>query len=89
MKNVCKDLKEHMLKITIFFLNTTTNKKREETTKKEKLCYICKYEFNNIDKKYWKAQDHCYYTRLFRDVAHLISNLRYIRKKQSSSSFSE
>ena len=29
---------------------------------KQKVCYICKKEFDNNDKKQQKVRDHCHYT---------------------------
>ena len=44
---------------------------------KQKICYICKKEFNNNDKKNYKVRDHCHYTAKYRGAAHTICNLRY------------
>ena len=44
---------------------------------KQKICYICKTEFNNNDKKNYKVRDHCHYTSKCRGTAHNICNLRY------------
>ena len=51
--------------------------KEELYHNKQKICYICKKEFDNNDKKQQKLRDHCHYTRKYRDVAHNICNLRY------------
>ena len=54
-----------------------------EFYKKQKVCYICKKEFNTDknDKKtfrlYHKVRDHCHYTGKHRGAAHNIFNLRY------------
>ena len=32
---------------------------------KQKICYICKKEFNNNDKKNYKVRDHCHYMGKF------------------------
>ena len=51
--------------------------------KKQKVCYICKKEFNtdkndkNAFKLYHKVRDHCHYTGKYRVAAHNICNLRY------------
>ena len=39
-------------------------KKEEENHNKQKVCYICKKEFNTDygDKKHHKVKDHCHYT---------------------------
>ena len=44
---------------------------------KQKICYICKKEFNNNDKKNYKVRNHCHYTAKYRGAAHTICNLRY------------
>ena len=44
---------------------------------KQKICYICKKEFNNNEKKNYKVRDHCHYTGKYRGAAHNICNLRY------------
>ena len=53
---------------------------------KQKVCYICKKEFDNNDttkssslerKKQQKLRDHCHCTGKFRGAAHNICNLRY------------
>ena len=41
---------------------------------KQKICYICKKEF---DKKNYKVRDHCHYTGKYRGAAYNICNLRY------------
>ena len=61
-------------------------KKEEENYNNQKVCYICKKEFNNNDtaessslerKKNYKVRDHCHYTGKYRGAAHNICNLRY------------
>ena len=61
-------------------------KEQEENYNKQKVCYICKKEFNTSDttesssfesKKHYKVRDHCYYTGKYRGAAHNICNLRY------------
>ena len=79
MKTFCKDLREHATKI----INYEKKKMVPLTTKdetcynKQKICYICKKEFNNNDKKQQKVRDHCHYTGKYRGTAHNICNLRY------------
>ena len=64
MKKFCKDLREHSTKI----INYKKKKMISLTTKEEiyhnrqKICYICKKEFDNNDKKQQKVRDHCHYT---------------------------
>ena len=43
----------------------------------QKVCYICKKEFDTIDKKHHKVRDHCHYMGKYRGAAHNICNLRY------------
>ena len=79
MKKFCKDLREHATKM----INYEKKKMIPLTTKeeiyhnKQKICYICKKEFNNNDKKQQKVRDHCHYTGKCRGAAHNICNLRY------------
>ena len=79
MKKFCKDLKEHATRII-----DHEKKKIIPLTKEEKInynvqkvCYICKKEFDTIDKKHHKVRDHCHYTGKYRGAAHNICNLRY------------
>ena len=44
---------------------------------KQKICYICKKEFSNNEKKNYKVRDHCHYTGKYRGAAHNICNFRY------------
>ena len=48
--------------------------KEEIDYNKQKICYICKKEF---DKKIYKVRDHCHYTGKYRGAAHNICNSRY------------
>ena len=52
-------------------------KKEEEHYNNQKVCYICKKEFDKSDKKHYKVRDHCPYTGKYRGAAHSICNLRY------------
>ena len=79
MKKFCKDLKENATRII-----NHEKKKIIPLTKEEKInyndqkvCYICRKEFDTIDKKYHKVRDHCHYTGKYRGAAHNICNLRY------------
>ena len=79
MKKFCKDLREHATK-TIHYENKkiiSLTIKEEIYHNKQKICYICKKEFNNNDKKQQKVRDHCYYTGKYKGAAHNICNLRY------------
>ena len=77
MNKFCKDLREHATKI----INYEKKKMILLTTKEEiyhnrkKICYICKKEFINNDKKNYKVRDHCHYTGKYRGAAHNICNL--------------
>ena len=81
MKKFCKDLREHSTKIINEekkkMISLTTGKKIHYN--KQKVCYICKKEFDNNDnnKKQQKVRDHCHYTGKYRGAAHNICNLRY------------
>ena len=76
MKKFCKDLREHATKI----INCEKKKMISLTIKEEidynrqKICNICKKEF---DKKNYKVRDHCHYTGKYRGAARNICNLRY------------
>ena len=87
MKKFCKDLKEHATRII-----NHEKKKIIPLTKEEKInyndqkvCYICKKEFDTIDtakssslerKTNHKVRDHCHHTGKYRGAAHNICNLR-------------
>ena len=88
MKKFCKDLREHAMKIINYekkkMVPLTTEEKIHYN--KQKICYICKKEFNNNDttessslerKKQQKVKDHCHCTGKYRRAAHNICNLRY------------
>ena len=49
---------------------------------KQKICYICKKEFSNNEKKNYKVRDHCHYTGKYRGAAHNICNLGYKLPKE-------
>ena len=71
MKKFCKDLREHATKM----IPLTT--KEEIYYNKQKICYICKKQFDNNDKKQQEVRDHCHYTGKYRGAALNIYNLRY------------
>ena len=48
----------------------------------QKVCYICKKEFDNNDNDK-KIRDHCHYTGKYRGAAHNICNLRYKIPKET------
>ena len=76
MKKFSKDLKEHASKIINYekkkMIPLTTEEKIYHN--KQKICYICKNEFNNNEKKTYKVRDH--YMGKYRGAAHNICNLR-------------
>ena len=77
INKLCKDLREHVTKI----INYEKKKMIPLTTKekiyhnKQKICYVCKKEFNNNDKKNYKVRDHCHYMGTYRGAAHNICNI--------------
>ena len=56
--------------------------KEENNHNKQKICYICKKQFDTGDKKHYKVKDHCHYTGKYRGAAHNICNLRYKKPKE-------
>ena len=79
MTKFCKDLREHATKIIDYEYKDMIplTKKEEENYNNQKVCYVCKKEFDKSDKNYYKVRDHCHYTGKYRGVAHNICNLRY------------
>ena len=81
MKKFCKDLREYAIKIINYEKKDMIplTKKEEKNHNKQKVCYICKKEFDtgDNDKKHHNVRDHCHYTRKYRGAAHNIFNLRY------------
>ena len=79
MNKFCKDLRKHVTKIISYekkkMIPLTTKEKIYHN--KQKICYVCKKEFHNNDKKNYKVRDHCHYTGKYRGAAHNICNLRY------------
>ena len=79
MKKFCKNLRKHTTKIINYekkkMIPLTTEEKIHYN--KQKICYICKKEFNINDEKNYKVRDHCHYTGKYRSAAHNICNLRY------------
>ena len=75
----CKDLREHATKIINYEKKDMVplTKKEEENYNNQKVCYICKKEFDKSDKKHYKVRDHCHYIGKYRGSAHNICNLRY------------
>ena len=56
MKTFCKDLREHATKIINYEKKKMIplTKKEEENHNKQKVCYICKKEFDMNDKKIYR-----------------------------------
>ena len=79
MKMFSKDLREHVSKIINYEKKKLIPLITEEKIyhNKQKICYICKKEFKNNDKKNYKVRDHRHYTDKYRGAAHNICNLRY------------
>ena len=79
MKKFCKDLREHATKIINYEKKDMIplTKKEEKKHNNQKVCYICKKEFDTSDKKHHKVRDHCHYSGKYRGAAHNICNLRY------------
>ena len=79
MKTFCKDLKEHATRIINYEKKKIIPLTKEEKINynDQKVCYICKKEFDTIDKKNYKVIDHCHYTGKYRGAAHNVCNLRY------------
>ena len=79
MKKFSKDLKEHASKVIDYekkkMIPLTTEEKIYHN--KQEICYICKKEFSNNEKKNYKVRDNCNYTGKYRGAAHNICNLRY------------
>ena len=88
MKKFCKDLRQHETKIINYEKKDMIplTKKEEENHNNQKVCYICKKEFDTNDttessslerKKNYKVRYHCHYTGKYRGDAHNMCNLRY------------
>ena len=79
MKKFCKGLIEHATKIFNYEKKDMIPlpKKEEENYNNQKVCYICKREFDTSDEKHHKVRDRCHYTGKYRGAAHNICNLRY------------
>ena len=81
MKKFCLKLREHVTKIINHEKKEMIplTKNEEKNHNKQKVCHICRKEFNtdDSDTKYHKARDHCHYTGKYRGAAPDICNLRY------------
>ena len=58
MKKFCKDLREHATKIINYEKKDMIplTKKEEKNHNNQKVCYICKKEFDTSDKKHHKVE---------------------------------
>ena len=85
MTKFCKDLRGHETKIINYEKKDMIplTKKVEENYNNQKVCYICKKEFDKSDKKHRKVRDHCHYSGKYRGAAHNICNLRYKIPKET------
>ena len=86
MKKFCLNLREHATKIINYEKKEIIplTKKEEKNHNKQKVCHICRKEFNtdDSDKKYHKVKDHCHCTGKYRGAAYDICNLRYKTSKE-------
>ena len=93
MKKFCKDLKEHATRIINHEKKNIIPLTKEEKINynDQKVCYICKIEFDTIDttkssslesKENYKVRDHCHYIGKYRGAPHNICNLRYKAPKE-------
>ena len=62
MKKFCKDLKEHATRIINYAKEKIIPLTKEEKINynDQQICYICKKEFENSDKKHHKVRHHCH-----------------------------
>ena len=79
MKKFCKDLRIQATKIINYEKKKIISLTQEEKINynDQKDCYICKKEFDTIDKKNYKVRDHCHYIGKYRGAPHNVCNLRY------------
>ena len=79
MKKCSEDSREQVSKLINYEKKKMITLTIEEKIchNKQKICYICKKEFNNNEKKNYKVRDHCHYMGKYRAAAHNICNLRY------------
>ena len=86
MKKFCLDLREHATKIINYEKKEMIplTKKEEKNHNKQKVCHVCRKEFNteDSDKKYNEVKYYCHYIGKYRRAAHDICNLRYKTSKE-------
>ena len=74
MKKFCKDLRTHATKIINYekkkMIPLTTEEKIHYN--EQKICYICKKEFDKNDEKNYKVRDHYHYTGKYIEVLLII-----------------
>ena len=75
MKIYWKDLKDQAIKIINYEKEDMTplTNEEKESYENQKICHICKKEFNNDN----KVRDNCHYTGKYRGAAHNKCNLNY------------
>ena len=82
MKIFCKDLKDQAMKVINYekkeMIPFTDEEK--ESYENQKICHICKKEFNNDN----KVRDYCHYSGIYRAAAHNKCNLNYKKSKEIS-----
>ena len=92
IKELCKKLKDHALKIINYEKKEMISLSEEENKSYEEqdVCHICrkKFHLDKNDKKYQKVKNYYHYTRKFRGAANNNCNLRYKIPKKNSCSIS-
>lgn len=68
MKSFCRDLKEFVIKITEKSGMIPLTDEEKESCSNQTICHICKSEFGEDDKKYYKVWYHCHYTGKYSGV---------------------
>ena len=71
MKNFCKNLKEHVTKITNFkrLRMIPSTEKENKSYHERKLYYICRNKFNRDIEMYWKVRDQDHYFEKYGSAA--------------------
>ena len=73
---ILQRFREHSTKIINYEKRKLLTPEEEKDYDDQKVCYICKKEFDNNDNDK-KVRDHCHYTSKYRGAAHNICNLIY------------
>ena len=84
MKNLCKNLKEHTIKIISYEKKEMISLATEEINHimSKNICYTCKKAFSNDNKNYHKVRHHYHQSAKYIGAAHDVCNLRYIALKE-------